>query len=127
MNHPGHVLVNGLAVARSSAFPPFVTPQGVPRAWTQAEQHLRGLPWRRDCFVNKILQLLDVREQYRQAVLIVERGNRAAMPCNRCSSTAGEKTFQGCYFAPGRPKCAECTRNGGACTGALRKVLGLIL
>ena len=95
MNHPGHILVNGRAVASSAVFPAFITPQRVPRQLTLAERRLRALPWRRDCFVNKIIQLLDVREQYRQRVLIVERRNMAALPCDRCASTTGERTFEG--------------------------------
>lgn len=45
-----------------------------------AEVQLRALPFRRDCYVNKILSVLDRREQYRQTVLIVERGDHGFQP-----------------------------------------------
>ena len=121
MNHDGHRVAGGQTICDSALFPPFVTPMGAPRNFTGAEVRLRALPLRRACVVNKILGALERREQYRQAVLTVERGSMASQACDRCRSTAGERTFTGCYFTSASPKCAECIRNGNACVGAIRK------
>ena len=122
MNHPGHHLVGGQVVCASSLFPPFVHgPSGAPRNLTGGERQLLLLPFRRHYEVNKVLSALERREQYRQAVLTVERGGEASRAYDRCRSTVGERTFQGCFFTSVLAKCAECIRHGGPCVGAQSK------
>lgn len=92
-------------------YPPFfctVQSSGALRNFTGGERQLSLLPLRRPCMVNKVLSALERREQYRQAVLTVERGVMASTACVRCRSTRGERTFSGCYFTSVFAKCAKC-------------------
>ena len=65
------------------------------RCHRQAELRLSALPRMRDCVVSKVVEILDRREQYRQAVLTIERGALAARPCDRCLNPRSQHYFAG--------------------------------
>ena len=96
-------------------------PSGASRNITSGENRLSLLPIVRWCVVDKVLSGLERREQYRQAVMTVERGVMASLPCERCPNPRAEHTFQGCFFTDVFAKCAECLRHSGSCVGATSK------
>ena len=77
-------------------------------------QVFRALPVQRLCEVSQAIEILDRREAYRQAILIVERGVARVPTCVECvearSRPRAALYFGGCFTA-GAGKCAECLRN----------------
>ena len=108
----------GRLIADSALFPPFVRDRApfAPRGFNAREVGLRALPVLQPCYVSQPLNLLDRREAYRQAVLVVERGVARVPWCEECTYSRRNLrsiiTFDGCYTVGAGP-CAECLRHSG--------------
>lgn len=128
-------LPSGELVADSNLFPQLLNRRGAPRRPTRREESLRALPFLRPCavreqfrvswprfsgqsFVDLYEQTLNRREQDREAVLMVERGEERLgnARCNSCRNPNISNRFGGCFIVPSVDvpggKCANCYRHG---------------